>query len=138
LTRNTSPADLARAALEGVALQVVDLIDAADKDTGKPLDALRVDGGMSRNAWFLQCQANLLGRPVQPALEKEATALGAAFLAGLQVGVWPDLDALRKLTQSSQHVLPTMNDDERRRKLAYWRRAVQASIAFYAEKAAAC
>jgi glycerol kinase len=131
LTRSTSAADLTRAVLEGVALQVVDLIDAADKDTREPLQTLRVDGGMARNAWFLQCQANLLGRPVQPSLEKEATALGAAFLAGLQVGIWPDLDALGKLTQTSQRFEPSMDAEARKRKLAQWHRAVQAAIAFY-------
>ncbi len=131
LTRNTSPADLARAVLEGVALQVVDLIAAADQDTGKPLDVLRVDGGMARNAWFLQCQANLLGRPVLAALEKEATALGAAFLAGLQVGVWPNLDALRKLTQAGQRSEPNLSHELRNRKIDEWRRAVKAVIAYY-------
>jgi glycerol kinase len=134
LTRSTSPADLARAVLEGVALQVVDLIDAADQDIGKPLGVLRVDGGMSRNAWFLQCQANLLGRPVLVALEKEATALGAAFLAGLQVGVWPSLDALRKLTQSGQRFESQLDSATRSKKTALWRRAVQATIAFYASE----
>jgi glycerol kinase len=133
LTRNTSASDLARAVLEGVALQVVDLIAAADRDTGRPLEVLRVDGGMSGNAWFLQCQANLLGRPVLAALEKEATALGAAFLAGLQVGVWPDLAALRKLTQAGQRFEPRLDDEQRRRKIEQWRRAVQATIAFYRE-----
>ena len=131
LTRSTSAADLARAVLEGVALQVVDLIEAADKDTHEPLHTLRVDGGMARNAWFLQCQANLLGRPVQPSLEKEATALGAAFLAGLQVGVWPDLDTIGKLTQTSQRFEPNMDAETRQCKLVQWRRAVQAAIAFY-------
>ncbi len=131
LTRNTSSSDLARAVLEGVALQVVDLIAAADLDTGRPLDVLRVDGGMARNAWFLQCQANLLGRPVVAALEKEATALGAAFLAGLQAGVWPDLDALRKLTKAGQRFEPRMDGAQRQRKVDEWRRAVQAAIAFY-------
>jgi glycerol kinase len=131
LTRSTSAADLARAVLEGVALQVVDLIAAADKDTLEPLQTLRVDGGMARNAWFLQCQANLLGRRVQASLEKEATTLGAAFLAGLQVGVWPDLDALRKLTQTSQSYEPGLDETTRRAKLERWHRAVQAAIAFY-------
>jgi glycerol kinase len=131
LTRNTSAADLARAVLEGVALQVVDLVTAADRDSGQPLQTLRVDGGMARNAWFLQCQANLLGRAVQPSLEKEATALGAAFLAGLQIGLWPDLAALRKLTQTSQRIEPKMDETERQRKCKHWQRAVQATIAFY-------
>jgi glycerol kinase len=131
LTRGTGPAELARAVLEGVALQVVDLIAAADKDTNEPLQTLRVDGGMAGNAWFLQCQANLLGKPVEAAIEKEATALGAAFLAGLQVGIWPDLDALRKLTQTSQRFEPAWDDARRRDKLLQWHRAVQAAIAFY-------
>jgi glycerol kinase len=131
LTRNTSPADLARAALEGVALQVVDLIAAADKDTKAPLETLRVDGGMARNAWFLQCQANLLGRPVQASLQHEATALGAAFLAGLQAGVWRDLDALRKLSQTGTRFQPTWDETRREKKLIQWRRAVQAAIEFY-------
>ncbi len=131
LTRNTSAADLARAVLEGVALQVVDLVAAADRDTGKPLQTLRVDGGMANNAWFLQCQANLLGRPVQPSVQKEATALGAAFLAGLQVGVWPDLAALQKLVQTAPRCEPQLDEGKRQTTLAYWRRAVQTAIAFY-------
>lgn len=133
LTRNTSAADLARAVLEGVALQVVDLVAAADADTGSPLQTLRVDGGMAKNAWFLQCQANLLGRAVQPSLEKEATALGAAFLAGLQAGVWPDLASIKKLTQVSHRIETALDQAARERKLATWRRAVQAAIAFYSE-----
>lgn len=131
LTRSTSAADLARAVLEGVALQVVDLIAAADQDSGRPLQALRVDGGMTRNRWFLQTQANLLGRPVLAAIEKESTALGAAFLAGLQVGVWPDLEALRKLTQCEKPYTPECDEATRSRKLELWRRAVKATIAFY-------
>jgi glycerol kinase len=134
LTRNTSAADLARAALQGVALQVVDLIAAADRDTGQALQSLRVDGGMARNDWFLQCQADLLGRPVLPSLEHEATALGAAFLAGLQIGVWPDLAALQKLTQASRLFEPRLSDEVRRRHIALWHRAVATAIAFYRQE----
>jgi glycerol kinase len=131
LTRGTSGADLARAALEGVAFQVVDLIDAAAADTGHPLSGLRVDGGMARNALFLQTQANLLGLPVMPAPETESTALGAAYLAGLKVGVWPNLDALRRLASQAKTFTPSLPDEERRRRLEVWRRAVRAVIAFY-------
>jgi glycerol kinase len=131
LTRATTAAELARAALDGVALQVADLIAAADLDCGAPLKALRVDGGMAQNAWFLQRQADLLGRPVLPALEKEATALGAALLAGLHAGVWPDEEALRNLTQASAPYLPRMPEPRRRSRLAEWHRAVQAVVAFY-------
>src|SRR4029077_5609416 len=91
LTRGTTAADVSRATLEGVAFQVADLIGAAGDDTGQPLEALRVDGGMARNAWFLQCQADFLGLPVLQGPHSESTALGAAFLAGLRVGLWPDV-----------------------------------------------
>src|SRR5262249_26224167 len=92
LTRGTTAADLARAALEGVAYQIADLVEAAGNDAGRPLEVLRVDGGMARNAWFLQCQADTLGIPVMQATHSESTALGAAYLAGLHLGVWPGLE----------------------------------------------
>jgi glycerol kinase len=131
LTRGTTGAELARATLEGVALQVADLIDAAGKDAGARLHSLRVDGGMAQNAWFLQLQADLLGLPVQQAEQGEATALGAAFLAGLGAKIWPNLDSLRRLPHEEQSIEPHMSEEERRRRLAAWRRAVQAVIAFY-------
>jgi glycerol kinase len=134
LTRGTTAADLGRAALEGVAFQVADLLDAAGKDTGRPLRELRVDGGMARNAWFLGRQADVLGLPVVAAPHSEATALGAAFLAGLHVGFWPDLEALRPLVAGGQRFAPRWPEEERTRRLAEWRRAVQAVIGFYAGK----
>jgi glycerol kinase len=131
LTRNTTAADLGRATLEGVAYQVADLIDAAGRDASTPLQSLRVDGGMARNAWFLQCQANVLGLPVYQSAHSEATALGAAFLAGLHVGVWPNLESLRKLTKDVRRFEPQLDAGTRQQRLARWRRAVQAVIAFY-------
>jgi glycerol kinase len=95
------------------------------------LAALRVDGGMARNAWFLQCQADLLGLPVIQSLHSESTALGAALLAGLKAGVWAGLDALRKLPQDGRHFEPTMSAAERSRRVALWHRAVLAVIDFY-------
>ena len=131
LTRGTTAADLGRATLEGVAFQVADLVEAAAADSGGALRSLRVDGGMARNAWFLQCQADLLGLPVLQSPHSEATALGAAYLAGLQAGVWPDLDALRRLAADARAFTPRLAEEDRRRRLAQWRRAVQAVIAFY-------
>jgi glycerol kinase len=131
LTRGTTAAELSRAALEGVAFQVVDLIDAAAKDAGKRLHSLRVDGGMARNAWFLQLQADVLGLPIQQAVQSESTALGAAFLAGLGAKIWPDVDSLRRLPQPEQSFTPQLPEAERQRRVAAWRRAVQAVIAFY-------
>ncbi|HZY87162.1 MAG TPA: glycerol kinase GlpK [Gemmataceae bacterium] len=131
LTRGTTAADLGRATLEGVAFQVADLVEAAAADSGAPLRSLRVDGGMARNAWFLQCQADVLGLPVLQSPHSEATALGAAYLAGLQAGVWPDLEALRRLAADTRAFTPRLAEEDRRRRLAQWRRAVQAVIAFY-------
>ena len=132
LTRGTTAAELARAALDGVALQVADLIEAAGKDAGVPLRELRVDGGMARNAWFLQGQADLLGLPVIQSAESESTALGAALLAGLHVGLWPDLEALHRLPHKGQRFEPRLPAAERRQRLADWHRAVQTVVSFYA------
>jgi glycerol kinase len=131
LTRGTTAADLGRAALEGVAYEVADLVDAASRDAGGPLQSLRVDGGMAQNAWFLQCQADVLGLPVLAATHSEATALGAAYLAGLKAGVWPDLDSLRRLAADAQRFEPRLAAEERQRRLKQWRRAVAAVTSFY-------
>jgi glycerol kinase len=131
LTRGTSAADVSRATLEGVAFQVADLIGAAAEDAGLPVPELRVDGGMARNAWFLQRQADLLGLPVIQSVDSEATALGAALLAGLKAGVWPHLDALRRLARPERRFEPKLAEAERRRLAAVWHRAVHAVIEFY-------
>jgi glycerol kinase len=133
LTRGTTAADLGRAALEGVAYQVADLVEAAGEDAGMHLQTLRVDGGMARNGWFLRCQADLLGLPVQVALDSEATARGAAYLAGLRAGIWPDLDALRRLTAAMTCHEPRLDVDERKRRRQRWKRVVEAVIAAYRE-----
>jgi glycerol kinase len=131
LTRNTTAADLGRATLESVAYQVADLIDVAGRDAATPLQSLRVDGGMARNAWFLQCQADVLGLPVYQSAHSEATALGAAFLAGLHVGLWPNLESLRKLMKDARRFDPKLDAGTREQRVGNWRRAVQAVIAFY-------
>ena len=131
LTRNTTRKEVARAVLEGVALQVVDLIDAAGMDLGQRLTNLRVDGGMAGNAWFLQRQADFLGFPVLQSAGQEATARGAAFLAGLKVGLWPNLEALRQLLPPVTTFSPALAEDQRYQRLQQWRKAVQAVIRFY-------
>lgn len=131
LTRGTTAADVSRATLEGVAFQVADLIDAAASDAGVRLRALRVDGGMARNAWFLQNQADVLGLPVEQSATSEATALGAAYLAGLASGVWGGTDELRKLAGPANTFSPRLDEAERAKRLARWRRAIKAVIAFY-------
>jgi glycerol kinase len=133
LTRGTTAADLGRATLEGVACQVADLIDAAGRDAGQPLHSLRVDGGMARNAWFLQCQADILGLPVLQSATSEATALGAAYLAGLRTGVWSSLEQLRALSAETRRFEPRLSAEERQSRLGLWQRAVRAVIAFYTQ-----
>jgi glycerol kinase len=137
LTRGTTAADLGRATLEGVAFQVADLVDAAAADAGSGLRGLRVDGGMANNAWFLQCQADVLGIPVEQSAQSEATALGAAYLAGLRVGVWPDADSLRGLAGQPRRFVPKWTKEVRDQRLGQWRRAVAAVIAFYRPEGAA-
>ncbi len=133
LTRGTTAADLGRATLEGVACQVADLIDAAGHDAGARMRSLRVDGGMARNAWFLQCQADILGLPVLQAPATEATALGAAYLAGLRLGVWSSEQQLRELGSEARRFEPRLSPAERERRMRLWHRAVRAVIAFYTE-----
>ena len=107
------------------------MIEAACEDAGQPLPALRVDGGMARNSWFLQCQADLLGLPVIQSPHVESTALGAAFLAGLKSGLWPDIDALRRLPQEGRHFEPRLPAADREGRRTEWQRAVQAVIGYY-------
>ena len=94
LTRGSSKAHLARAALEAIALQTSDLISAMEADSSISLSELRVDGGATRNDLLMQIQANILGAPVIRSSTPETTALGAAYLAGLAVGVWPDRETI--------------------------------------------
>ena len=131
LTRATTAADLGRAALEGVAFQVADLIDAAAKDLGRPVAELRVDGGMARNDWFLTCQADVLGLPVLRAAQSESTALGAAFLAALGVRLVKGEAGLKRVLSAATRFDPTLPAADRERKLTAWRKAVRAVIGFY-------
>jgi glycerol kinase len=131
ITRGTTVADFARAALEGVALQVVDLVDTAQQDSPAGMRELRVDGGMARNDFFLQLQADLLGRPLVRSAQTEATALGAGLLAGLKAGIWPDLPSLRRLAQAEHRYEPQMPETQRRKRLDGWRKAVATTIRHY-------
>jgi glycerol kinase len=108
ITRDTSAAHIARAALEGVAYQVADLIDAMRGDTGKALKELRVDGGASHSAFLMQFQADLLQIPVVRPAVTETTALGAAYLAGLAVGYWKSIGSIAKQWQVEKMFEPKM------------------------------
>src|SRR3954452_12764843 len=94
ITRGTGRPELVRAVLEGVAHRGADLVEAAEKDSGKTIEVLRIDGGMSRNPTFVQALADAAQKPVEVSPVEEAPTLGAGFLAGLAVGTWPSLDSL--------------------------------------------
>ncbi len=136
LTRATTAADLGRAALEGVAFQVADLIDAAVHDmSDRPRPSqptpLKVDGGMSANDWFLQFQADVLGRPVARAAVGESTALGAAFLAAVGAGLTDEAKLGAVMAAAATRFEPKMPAADREKKLTAWRKAVKAVVAFY-------
>jgi glycerol kinase len=124
LTRFAGRAHLARAALEAVAFQTCEVIEAAAVDTGNEITELRMDGGMAVNKLLLQIQADLLGKPVVRPVVTETTALGAAFAAGLHVRFWSDLDELRRLWQEDSRWQPTIDADARQARMAQWRKAV--------------
>jgi glycerol kinase len=130
LTRGSSAAHIARAALEGIAYQVSDVIGVMEKDSGITLAELRVDGGASRNDLLMQFQADILGVPVVRPKVTETTALGAAFLAGLATGFWSGKDELRQLWQEDTRFEPDMSDSQREQLVSNWQRAVTRAAAW--------
>ncbi len=127
LTRGTTRAHIARATLEAIAFQVADLMEAMKKDAGIELQALRVDGGAAGNDLLMQVQADLLQAPVVRPKNTETTALGAALLAGLAVGLYPDLGYLEECDQIDRTFEPVQSTEEVAERRAYWKRAVERS-----------
>ena len=125
LTRGTRREHITRAAQESIAYQVADLAAAMEADTGVPLTALKADGGASRDGFLMQFQADILNRQVLRPAIRETTALGAAYLAGLAVGVWRDRAELSRLWRCDTAFAPDMDASERERLLADWHRAVE-------------
>lgn len=124
LTRGTTRAHIARAVLEGVALQITEILSAMSQDAGRPLSELRVDGGAARNDLLMQFQADVLGvRCVRPT-NLETTALGAAYLAGLGVGFWASPDAVRAAWAEDRTFTPAMPQDQVAERLRVWSDAV--------------
>jgi glycerol kinase len=124
MTRGTTKAHIARAALEGIALQVTDVLGAMQADSGLPLAQLRVDGGASANALLMQIQADVLGIDVVRPKNAEATVLGAAYLAGIAVGYWPDKEAIAKQWQVDRVFKPKMDADRRGKVRETWHNAL--------------
>ena len=126
LTRGAGRAHLARAALESIAYQTVDAVEAMQAASGQPLGELRADGGAVVNRWLMQFQADVLGCPVVVPEVSETTALGAAYLAGVGAGQWT-LEDVGSLWREAARYEPRMGADERETLLAQWRRAVERS-----------
>jgi glycerol kinase len=128
LTLGASAAHLARAALEAVGYQTMDLVDAMIADGGDRPASVRIDGGMAANDWLCQFLADLLQATVERPAHLETTALGAAFHAGLATGLWPDLDALAATWRSGDRFTPKMTDAERQPLIAGWHDAVRRTL----------
>lgn len=124
LTRGSSRAHIARAALEGIAFQVADVASAMEEDSGRKLETLQADGGASANGILMQTQADLLGVPVRCARIAETTALGAAYLAGLAVGYWGSKKELEEAWSESRRFEPASNSEDRKSKMLGWRKNV--------------
>jgi glycerol kinase len=127
LTRGSSAAHIARAALESIVYQVADLMDAVETDAGTPLQELRVDGGASANDTLMQFQADILGVPVVRPAMTETTALGAAFLAGLGAGLWKEVESISNLPRDERRFTPRMPGSQARTMRQRWNEAVSRS-----------
>jgi glycerol kinase len=130
LTRGTTRAHLARAALEAMSYSTHDVLEAMERDAGVRLPELRVDGGAAANDWLMQFQADVLGVPVRRPAMVEMTARGAAGLAGLATGFWAAPEGFHAARPEESVFNPVMDDAARRQALAGWRRAVEASCAW--------
>ena len=130
LTRGSNDQHIIRATLESIAYQTSDVIKAMEKDAQQPIKKLKVDGGASRNDFLMQFQADILNTEVVRPLISETTALGAAMLAGLAVGIYKSTSELAKVWKASQTFKPTMKDDQRQEVLDRWHQAVQAVTMF--------
>jgi glycerol kinase len=125
MTLGTTPAHIVRAALESIAYQTRELIDAMQADTGSRLQELRVDGGASANNFLMQFQADILGTPIVRPFDVETTALGAAYLAGLAVGIWSSTEQLESLWVRERTFEPKMSESQRADLFGCWKNAVR-------------
>lgn len=128
ITRGTKREHIIRAAQECIAYQVYDLVQAMEKDTGAPMAELFVDGGASRDMFLMQFQSDIMNKNVRRPVIRETTALGAAYLAGLAVGEYKDLEEIKKLWSCDVTFKPNMEDETRKKLLAGWNKAVGRSL----------
>lgn len=127
ITRGTTREDFIKATLQSLAYQSRDVVDTMNKDTGIPIQALRVDGGAANNDYLMQFQADILGIPIERAANLETTAMGAAFLAGLATGFWNNTDELQSIVKLGKRFEPTMGALDRDHLYEGWQQAVAAT-----------
>ena len=127
LTRGTNRNHIIRAALESIAYQTRDVLEAMINDVGYDINCIKVDGGASRNNFLMQFQADLVGKKVIKPIITETTALGAAYLAGLAVGYWSDKEEIAKLWFASEEFEPTISEERRNKYHKKWKKAVERS-----------
>ncbi|MGX7446266.1 glycerol kinase GlpK [Dolosigranulum pigrum] len=130
LTRATNRKDFAKATLQAIAYQTRDVVDTMKLDADINIGELRVDGGASMNKYLMQFQSNILGTKILRAQNHETTALGAAYLAGLAVGFWKDLDEIKTLYKVGESYEPNMNDSKKEKLYSGWQKAVEATQTF--------
>lgn len=130
LTRGTSKEHFIRATLESLAYQTKDILVAMEKDCGYKVNTMRVDGGAVSNTFLMAFQSDILDVPVERPAVRETTALGAAYLAGLAVGYWRDLEEIRRIWSLERRFEPTMPENERESLYNGWKKAVYAATAF--------
>lgn len=130
ITRGTTDKDLIKATLQSLAYQTRDVVDTMQHDSGIEIPALRVDGGASNNDYLMQFQADILGTKIERAATLETTGLGAAFLAGLSVGYWQDINELKQIAKIGQTFNSEMTNIEREKLYTGWQKAVKATQFF--------
>ena len=128
LTRGSTAAHIARAALEAIAYQTMDVLKAMENDAGISIKELRVDGGATANDLLMQFQSDIMNTKVLRPVVTETTALGAAYLAGLAVGYWQSVEDIQEQWKVDRAFESGMNEEERERLTNEWHRAVQATI----------
>jgi glycerol kinase len=133
ITRGSTDAHIARAAIESIAFQSMDLLKAMEADAGLPIKEVRVDGGATVNNQLMQFQSDILNTQVIRPQVTETTALGAAYLAGLAVGYWKSIDELQQYWQKDKAFVPAMNDEKRNELQKNWKKAVKAAQAWTEE-----
>ena len=128
LTRGSTKSHIARAALEGIALQNVDILQAMEKDLGSKLKMLKVDGGACKNNLLMQMQSDFLGCTVRRPVFTEATSLGAVFAAGMGAGIWASFEDIKRVWKLDREFKPLVSDSARQAKLAEWDKGVRQLI----------